>query len=44
MPEMFAALSPWNGPVRVGGIIGMEAFSEGFAESGYEMPLLDVSR
>ena len=38
MPEMFAALSPWNGPVRVGGIIGMEAFSEGFAESGYEMP------
>lgn len=37
-PQLFAGLSPWNGPVRVTGVIQHHAVMPSFLPSGFEMP------
>ena len=37
-PQLFAGLSPWNGPVNVQGVIQHHAVMPEFLQGGYEMP------
>lgn len=37
-PQLFAAISPWNGPVRVPGLVAHEAICPALVEEEYELP------
>lgn len=37
-PHLFAAISPWNGPVKAPGLVTHQAISPKLLEEGYEMP------
>lgn len=37
-PQLFAGLSPWNGPVNVRGVIQHHAVMPEFLQEGYDMP------
>lgn len=37
-PELFAGISPWNGPVKVPGLVDQQVVNARLLEEGYELP------